>query len=213
MLEKIQSDQINELAGALAKAQSEIMPALKDSKNPFFKSTYADLASIWSACKDPLSKNGLAIIQTMDVNGDQHFLITTLAHASGQWIRSYLPIINEKQNAQGFGSAITYMRRYALSAIVGVTADEDDDGNAACKPKEAKRNDPLHESALITQFLDKARFSDKKAEYFRDYVEFVRGMLKDKNLSEVIQGWLKDPKPCLDYFGKWMEKNSYLPYD
>lgn len=132
MLEKMQSENINELACALSKAQGELVPAIKDSKNPFFKSSYADLSSVWTACKDALSKNGLAIIQTMDMKEGQNVLITTLAHSSGQWMRSCLPILSEKNNAQGMGSAITYMRRYALSAIVGVTCDEDDDANAAC---------------------------------------------------------------------------------
>jgi hypothetical protein len=134
MLDQMQSEHINELALALSKVQGELTPAIKDSKNPFFKSTYADLSSVWNSCKDSLSKNGLAIIQTMDFKEGQNVLVTTLAHASGQWMRSCLPILNEKNNAQGFGSAITYMRRYALSAIVGVTCDEDDDGNEASKP-------------------------------------------------------------------------------
>ena len=139
MLEKMQSDQINELAMALSKVQGEMSSAIKDSSNPFFKSKYADLSSIWNCCKEPLSKNGLAIIQTMDLKEGQNVLITTLAHASGQWMRSCLPILNEKNNAQGLGSAITYMRRYALSAIVGVTCDEDDDGNEACKGSDKRK--------------------------------------------------------------------------
>jgi len=126
-----QSEQINELATALSKAQAEIQPALKDSVNPFFKSKYADLASVWSACKDPLTKNGLSVLQMMDYKDGQLVLLTTLAHASGQWVRSCLPVLSAKQDAQSIGSAITYMRRYSLAALVGVTTDEDDDGNAA----------------------------------------------------------------------------------
>jgi ERF superfamily len=148
MLEKMQSDQINELATALSKVQGELTPAIKDSKNPFFKSSYADLSSVWNCCKDALSKYGLAIIQTMDAKDGQNVLITTLAHASGQWMRSCLPILNEKNNAQGLGSAITYMRRYALSAIVGITCDDDDDGNEACSQKNIKKTEG--ESDLVT---------------------------------------------------------------
>jgi len=125
-----QSDQINELATALSKAQAEIQPALKDSVNPFFKSKYADLSSVWHACKDPLTKNGLSVLQMMDYKEGQLVLLTTLAHASGQWVRSCLPILSAKQDAQSIGSAITYMRRYSLAALVGVTTD-DDDGHAA----------------------------------------------------------------------------------
>src|SRR6516162_6667967 len=100
-MNNMQSDQINELASALSKAQSEINPAIKDSTNPFFKSKYADLSSVWNACKDPLTKNGLAILQTMDIQNGQTVLVTTLAHSSGQWMKSFLPVINEKNNAQG----------------------------------------------------------------------------------------------------------------
>jgi hypothetical protein len=132
-----QSEQINELIGALAKAQGEICPAIKDSANPFFKSKYADLSSVMNACKEPLSKNGLAVLQTTDYKEGQLFLLTTLAHSSGQWMRSLLPVVTEKNNAQGIGSAITYMRRYALSAMVGITG-EDDDGNASCSMPEKK---------------------------------------------------------------------------
>src|SRR5215470_2839572 len=125
-----QSEQINELAAALAKAQQEIGPAYKEASNPFFKSKYADLSSVWNACKQPLSKNGLAIMQTVEYQAEKMMLVTTLAHSSGQWIKSHMPIISTKQDAQGIGSAITYMRRYSLAAMVGVTT-EDDDGNAA----------------------------------------------------------------------------------
>lgn len=129
-----QSEQINELVTALSKAQGEITPALKDSANPFFKSKYADLSSVWNACRDPLSRHGLAIVQTMDSREGQLYLTTTLAHSSGQWIKSFMPIILEKNTPQALGSAITYMRRYALSAIVGMTSEDDDDGNEATRP-------------------------------------------------------------------------------
>ena len=127
-----QSEQINELVTALSKAQQEIGPAYKDTVNPFFKSKYADLSSVWSACKQPLTKNGLAVLQTVEYKDERMFLVTTLAHSSGQWMRSCMPIISAKQDAQGIGSAITYMRRYSLAAMVGVTT-EDDDGNSACE--------------------------------------------------------------------------------
>jgi hypothetical protein len=108
-----QSDQINELVTALAKAQGEISPAIKDSTNPFFKSRYADLKNIWDACKSALTKNGLAVLQTTDYIDNQIFLITTLAHGSGQWMKSIMPINPTKNDSQGIGSAITYMRRYS----------------------------------------------------------------------------------------------------
>lgn len=126
----MQSEQINELAAALSIAQGKITGALKDSANPFFKSKYADLASVWDACRGPLSENGLAVIQTTAPNPDGVTVITTLAHKSGQWIRGELHMVPVKSDPQGVGSCLTYARRYALAAIIGV-AQVDDDANAA----------------------------------------------------------------------------------
>lgn len=132
----LQSENINELIGALAKAQGKIITAKKDKKNPFFKSSYADLSSIWDACRAVLSENGLAVVQTVQSIENKMELVTILAHASGQWIRSQMPVVLAKSDPQSIGSALTYYRRYALAAIVGVAAaDEDDDGNTASERK------------------------------------------------------------------------------
>jgi len=142
---KNQSGKIDKLATALAKAQGEITGARKTSKNPFFKSDYADLYECIEATRPVLSKHGLSIVQTNDgvhVLGSTVFLHvgTMLMHTSGQWIRSYVPLpIDTPVNAHKLGSAMTYGRRYGLSAMVGI-AQMDDDGNAATegstKPKE-----------------------------------------------------------------------------
>jgi hypothetical protein len=125
------SEHINELAAALAKAQGAIKGAVKDSTNPHFRSSDADLASVWEACRSALTENSLAVVQTphTDEAGNCH-VVTMMIHASGQWIRDTFSLPPTKADPQGYGSAITYMRRYALAAIVGV-APEDDDGNAA----------------------------------------------------------------------------------
>lgn len=125
-----QSENINELATALSKAQSIMEAALKDATNPFFKSKYANLESVWSAARPALCANGLCIIQTTEEMGDKTVLVTMLAHSSGQWIKSRLPLNPSKNDAQGMGSAMSYARRYSLSAMVGVVA-EDDDGESA----------------------------------------------------------------------------------
>jgi hypothetical protein len=125
-----QSAEIKDLASALAAAQAELTGALKDSKNPFFKSSYADLESVWSAIRAPLTKNKLCVIQTTDVRDGQTGIVTTLAHASGQWIQGFYPLSPIKNDPQAIGSAMTYARRYALAAIVGVY-QTDDDGEAA----------------------------------------------------------------------------------
>lgn len=129
-----QSENINELMTALSKAQGKIQPALKDKANPFFKSSYADLASVWTACREALSENGLAVVQSVVTYPDKGMnLVTTLGHSSGQWMKSEMPIISQKVDPQSLGSAITYYRRYSLAAMVGV-APEEDDGEAAQAP-------------------------------------------------------------------------------
>lgn len=121
---------IGKLAGALAKAQGGITGALKDSANPFFKSKYADLAACWDACRKPLSDNGLAVIQTTEIRADFVTIVTLLAHESGEWIRSRLPMKPKDFSPQAVGSTMTYARRYALAAMVGL-AQVDDDAEAA----------------------------------------------------------------------------------
>lgn len=124
------SDAINEISAALAKAQGQIEGASKGKVNPAFKSKYADLASIWDACREALSTNGLAVLQIPNETPDGMLLTTMVTHSSGQWFRSSYPVRPVQATPQGLGSAITYARRYALMAMVGI-APEDDDGEAA----------------------------------------------------------------------------------
>ncbi|HID70727.1 MAG TPA: hypothetical protein EYP35_09805 [Desulfobacterales bacterium] len=124
------SPEIGKLALALSIAQGEITGARKESKNPFFKSTYADLASCWDCCRSSLSKNKLAVIQTTKPSEHGVIIVTTLVHESGQWIKGELLVDPVKKDPQGLGSAITYGRRYSLCAMVGI-AQVDDDGNMA----------------------------------------------------------------------------------
>ena len=133
------SESIAALAGALAKAQLQIEPASKNATNPHFRSHYADLASIWDACRGPLNTNGLSIVQ-FPCDGDvgRTGLTTMLIHSSGEWISETVTVRAMKDDPQGLGSALTYLRRYALAAVVGVTATEDDDGNAASTPANSR---------------------------------------------------------------------------
>lgn len=126
----IRSEQINELAAALAKAQGVLEGALKGKVNPAFKTKYADLASVWDAAREPLSSNGLSVVQlTQEAEGGM-VLVTMLMHSSGQWVSSRYPIRPVKSDPQGYGSALSYARRYSLMSVVGVSPEEDD-GNAA----------------------------------------------------------------------------------
>lgn len=128
------SESIKEIATALAKAQAKIQHASKDSTNPHFNSKYADLASVLDACREPLSENSLSVIQSPQRIEGAWILVTRLMHTSGEWLEGYCPILSTKTDAQGFGSGLTYARRYGLSAMVGV-AQDDDDGNAASSSK------------------------------------------------------------------------------
>ena len=150
------SPSIANLAKALAAAQGEMTFASKSSKNPFFNSMYADLAAVWDGCRAQLSKYGLAVIQNAEVTPEMQVLVETiLCHESGEWSSSTLRLpvlaeVVEKGNppikaitAQTIGKAITYARRYALAATIGL-AQADDDGNTASgkdAPKEPARMD------------------------------------------------------------------------
>lgn len=135
-----QSENIDELAKALCKAQASMTAAPKLKSNPFFKSKYADLPAVWEACRKPLTDNGLSIVQATQFNVASEddptltvWLETILLHTSGQFLKANYPLRPVKQNdPQAMISALTYARRSCLSAITSVVADEfDDDGNAA----------------------------------------------------------------------------------
>ena len=124
------SENIADLATALAKAQAKIEGATKGKVNSHFKSRYADLAQVWDAIRGPLTENGLSVVQAPMTTPEGAILRTMILHSSGQWIASTYPVNPVKNDMQGIGSATTYARRYSLMAMVGV-APEDDDGNAA----------------------------------------------------------------------------------
>lgn len=130
-----QSESVKALAAALSKAQATVEGAKRDSTNPHFRNRYADLTSVWEACRGALTDNGLSVIQSPGPIAEGRMEMTTqLLHASGEWVRGSLTIPLGKVDAQAYGSATTYARRYALAAFVGVAPD-DDDGEAATKAK------------------------------------------------------------------------------
>ena len=122
------------IAEALSAAQAEMTDPVKDSINPHFKSRYADLASILKTVRPVLARHGIAIVQTTEIDCGAVTLVTQLLW-KGSAITGRYPVAPVKADPQGYGSAMTYARRYALQAIVGVAADDDDDGNAASAPK------------------------------------------------------------------------------
>lgn len=181
------SDLINELATALAKAQSEMKHAIKDAKNPFFKSDYATLSSISEACLPFLNKHGIAVTQTTEVYETAGvLLVTTMMHVSGQWISSSYPVHPVKNDPQSLGSALSYARRYSLAGIAGVVVGDDDaesamDRNTPEKPKVVATSTNPSEAQLKRLFAI-AHKNNWKDEDLRDYLEKM-GMKSTKELS------------------------------
>lgn len=130
LIDDMQSGRLDQLFAALALAQGKISGAKKDQENPHFKAKFAGLSSTWDACREALSENGLAIVQTMRITPEGYVLRTTLGHKSGQWIRGDTPLLMERQGMQPLGSAVTYARRYGVQSMTGI-APVDDDGEGA----------------------------------------------------------------------------------
>lgn len=178
-----QSEQINELVAALTKAKTTMKMAEKDSNNPFFKSKYASLESIGKATEPSLTQNGLAIIQGPDYKDGHMVLVTKLVHTSGQWVASYAPLLPAKQDSQGIGSAITYMKRYSWGAIIGLTgAEEDDDGNAERERLEASTKVTKATKAQIDE-LEKLINGD--AVYRKNVMDWLKTQHSLKSFSDM----------------------------
>lgn len=133
------------IADALAAAQAEMTDPVKDSVNPHFKSKFVSLCALLQSVRPILTKHGIAFTQTTRVEDDGRVLLVTRLHWHDEEITGYYPVITTKNDPQGLGSAITYAKRYALQAIVGVAADEDDDGNAASAKPSAPQVDTTAE--------------------------------------------------------------------
>ena len=173
------SEQISELAAALAKAQGMMENAVMNRVNPHFKSKYADLAAIFDAARKPLSANGLAIVQTI---GDG-VLHTRLLHTSGQWIASEHPLPMTGR-PQEIGSALTYARRYSLSALIGIAADEDDDANAANRSNGKDNTEKLLDAEQMEYVWEKAReYCDPDVQ--QEWIELLVKTLGHDTLAEV----------------------------
>jgi hypothetical protein len=190
---------------ALAAAQSEMGRAAKDTNNPHFKSKYADLASVMDACMGPLSKHGISVVQPTFDEGDQIYVKTILSHgASETHLECRVPLMLAKRDMQGYGSAVTYARRYGLMGMAGIAAD-DDDGNAAAAsgpaPQRQEQRGPTpeqlakHEKAVddLVFRIEMAETSAELGDIWREANERAREVVaekrciaaKDKRKSEI----------------------------
>lgn len=143
------SDSIAKLAAAMVKAQTQVGIAIKNAVNPHLKNRYADLGAVWDAIAPAMKEYGLAAVQMPAPSDDGRLhLETMLLHESGEWMSSIMVMPLAKQDPQGYGAALTYARRYALAALMGVTQDDDDGERAVARRADAD-NEPASETQLV----------------------------------------------------------------
>ena len=184
------SESIELIAAALAEAQALIEPAPKDKTNPHFKSKYADITGVWEACRPALGKFNLCVIQSPSMTPERLVRITTrVIHKSGQWFESELDLKPDRDSPQSIGSAITYGKRYALAAMIGVVADEDDDGNEASgKPKFTPQAKPIPPKQ--PQPAPKPPQEEKRRIFDKNRKEHIEGLAKCYERENYPDGFL-----------------------
>lgn len=182
------SESIAELSKALVLAQKAMKPALKEATNPFFKSKYADLQSIWESIREPFTENGLSVVQTSSYENGTLVLETMLLHTSGEWISGEFPVIPQKSDPQSLGSCVSYIRRYSLAAMCGVVTS-DDDAEAAMDRSETKRDDfspvPKTQNYIITEPQAKRLFAIAKSKNWTN--EGVKELLEKYGYTSTSQ--------------------------
>lgn len=176
------SEQINELAVAMAKAQLELENASKNAANPHFRSKYADLAEVLNTVRPVFAKHGLAVIQAPEYGDGIAAVETMVTHASGQWISCTVSAPVSKQDAQGIGSAITYCRRYGLAAMAGV-AQEDDDANGAVSGP--------GKTAQAKQEAEAKKALAEAVERHRDTIDAIKQGIASGDLSGAAEAWFE----------------------
>ena len=201
----MRSESINNLVTSLTAFQGKMTAVKKDAVNPFFKSKYATLDTIWETIRKPLSDNGLSIVQTLGYIDSKSVLETTLYHISGEWINGVQLVNPVKDDPQALGSAISYARRYSLSAMLGLVADDDDDAESTKevkkiveKPAEKPTEKPIDKPAekpiekpveLMSEAQGKKIFAtahEKKLtpEDAKDYIKKTFNKLSTKQLTK-----------------------------
>jgi hypothetical protein len=187
-----QSENIAELAIALAKAQAENGTVHKDAKNPFFKSNYATLAQVWETVRPALTANGLSVVQLPSHDESGYYVESMLIHSSGQWIKCRTYMKPVKEDPQGIGSLISYARRYALQSLVMVCPDDDDGELAMGRSSVAPARTTI--TKVITPATPKEDSWYKKIEsIIGDKVESATAYLISKNEIKADQLWTDLP--------------------
>jgi hypothetical protein len=204
------SENIQDLAKALCAVQSKIKGAQKDSKNPFFDSKYADLQSVWDSCRELLGANGLSIAQTFEPCENGVVVTTTLLHSSGQWLSGSLRLPAVKQDPQAYGSAITYGRRYALAAMIGIyQTDDDAEGSMIREPKPESKNTPAKQPGKPA--APKLNIKENIPDFSSNPGDYVmkRGKFTGRVLKDLTEAELKEHKKFVESMknltGDWAE--------
>ena len=207
------SESIAKLAAALAAFQSEVKDPARDGENPHFRSKYVQIDGLLAAVRPILAKHGLSVIQSTGGNGQDISVTTEIMHTSGEWVRTdALMIKPAKADPQGCMSAITYSRRYSLSAALGVAWDDDDDGNAASNPPtkvKTKAKTPTKDEHLkvVAAEAKKQHLSgeDVKEVMRRKYGKSASGELTDAEAADLAANFIQYAVEFIDEQAKMME--------
>lgn len=185
------SDEIDKLAEALAKAQGTIEIMDLNRVNRHFNSKYADISETRRVTREPLSQNGLAVMQFPSTEGGRFSLVTMLTHSSGQWVKNILHMPLEKNTAQGVASTNTYARRIGIQSVLGLVGDEDDDGEATAGRQNSTGDNKKQEEAQPVVFdennMEHINFITSSLKYPVERLERICHILHGKtfNKSEV----------------------------
>lgn len=212
------SDKFDIILSKLMKAKQEIGTVKKDSKNPFHKSNYASLNAYIDASEDHLMNNGLILTQAGNGSFTEPMIVATLFHPeSGQWLKSYLPILNPKLDSQGLGASVTYMRRYSIAILLGLVSEDDDGETAAGRGKyeaqkkikspepEVKSVTKEDEAEALNKFIDLFDKQDKALA-----LEWLKIIQKhfEWNTIVAVKELLTDKTKLFEKFNSWKIKNK-----
>jgi hypothetical protein len=177
------SQETKDLDEAISLVQQEVKKAIKDKKNPHLKNEYASLESIIDVLRPITSKHGISIMQYPEYDGTNYLLRTRIAHKSGQFIISVMPLLIAIVDMQKFGSAITYARRYALSSIFCIATGEDDDDGEACK-----------------KVYDNKQCAEKKEPIKQPKVDSLLSKVQENAIMQLVQETGTDLQKVLEHF-------------
>ncbi|MBI9113315.1 ERF family protein [Maridesulfovibrio ferrireducens] len=211
------SPNITELAGAMLKVQQALKPAHKDGQNNFTNSKYASLLSVMDSCREALLANGIWMTQLpVNVDSGNLGLISKIVHAeSGQWQASLLVMPLPKSDPQGYGSAMTYARRYGLSALIGIVTEHDDDAEGSCRPQNENGgyNPDRHLGSRVTELCQK-QLPDDGATSFNlprlEGIQYSKETARDGNLCILATGNTHSQKDLLRKAGFRWDGNRKL---